>query len=71
MHIWLDALSEGILKHYNPQLIKRFEQNIQPFHLLAYMTDPQKSFSAQLTEEEELAENWHLQKHPQFLPCIY
>ena len=51
--------------------MKRFEQNIQPFYLLAYMTDPQKSFSAQLTEEEELAENWHLQKHPQFLPCIY
>jgi len=71
VQIWLHILNHEILEHYHPQLMKRFQQNIQPFHLLAYITDPSKCFGEQLSaEQEELAEQWLLEMHPKFLPYL-
>lgn len=49
---------------------KWFNQHMEPFHFLAYMTDP-KYFGAQLTsEQEDVAESWINENYPNFIPSL-
>ena len=62
---WLDIIKDPSLKTYETTLRKRFDQHIQPFHLLANITDP-KYLDKRLTIVQ-CSEKWLPENYPQFL----
>lgn len=67
---WLDVIGDSSLKSHQTIIKNKFDQYMEPFHLLAYMTDP-KYFGEQLTSaQENEAEMWLEENYPQFLPAL-
>lgn len=70
--IWKSLLENEDLSIYKTELQKRFKEAMEPFHALAFITDPtflleNKSLS---TDEEEIAFQWVREKHPRFMTGI-
>lgn len=70
VEIWLNLLSSDVLVCYHSYFLKRFQQAIQPPHLLANLTDPKFRGHCLNEEQENLAEIWLADHHPEYLPGI-
>ena len=65
--IFLDLLEDQNLKPHQKEVEKRFKQAIQPCHLTAYMLHPAYQGKRLTTDQREVANNWLLQKNPEYL----
>lgn len=68
--IWVDLLSSDVLKPYHPHLNKRFQQAIQPSHILANLMDPKYRGQNLSDDQERSTEMWLTEHHPEYLPGV-
>jgi hypothetical protein len=74
VHIWLSLMKNPELSTYQEAVKKRFKDAVQPFHILAYMTDHRfieewKSFLE--PDLENSAEEWLEEKNPEFVGLLF
>lgn len=70
VEIWLNLLSSDVLMCYYNYFWKRFQQAIQPPHILANLTDPKFQGQHLSEEQENSAETWLANHHPEYLPGV-
>lgn len=70
VEIWLDLLSSDVLVPYHKYFKKRFLEAIQPAHILANLTDPKYQGKNLSDEQENSAEKWLAQHHPEYLSGV-
>lgn len=70
--IWQDLMNDRKLEFYHDSIEKRFKQAMEPFHYLAFITDPAYlSVSVDGTALlEEVAISWMQSWEPEFVPYI-
>jgi hypothetical protein len=74
VHIWLSLLKNPELSTYRVAIKKRFEEAIEPFHILAYMTDHRYTEDWKSSLESDLensAEEWLEEKNPEFVGMLF
>ena len=74
VHIWYSLIKDEELSIYYDAIKKRFQDAVQPFHILAYITDHRyvddyKSFID--NDNENSAEQWLEDRNPDFLGLLY
>lgn len=67
---WLDIIENPSLKTHQTTLRKRFNQHIEPYHLLTNMTDPKYLGKSLASVQENEAEKWLQENYPQFLTGV-
>ncbi|XP_031328801.1 uncharacterized protein LOC116159856 [Photinus pyralis] len=67
VHCWIKLLESDSMQHYKDDVLSKFREAMQPFHYVAYLTDP-KYLDKPLPEQYETeAEEWLAEQHPNFL----
>lgn len=71
-NIWISLINNENLSIYKSELKKRFKQAMEPFHALAFLTNPiyllqDKCLSA---EEDESVFQWLRENYPTFMPGV-
>lgn len=68
---WLRLVQSKELDQYKATIESRFNEAMQPFHALAYMTDPTLLEKVPIPkDQEDAAYKWLEEEYPQFLPGV-
>ena len=70
VHIWHSLIKDEELSIYYDAIIKRFQDTVQPFHILAYITDHRyvDDYKSLIdNDNENSAEQWLEDRNPDFL----
>lgn len=70
VELWLDLVESSDLESYKEIILKRMNQALQPFHYLANIMDPKYRGRRLSASQEDEAEQWVMEKHPNYLPYI-
>ena len=69
-HEWLGLMKDKNLMQYKNQIAARMKAALQPFHFLAYMTDPKYKGERLNDQQKEQARNWLHAKLPDRLSSL-
>lgn len=70
VEIWKNVMEAEELKQHKDVIVKRYKQIIRPEHFVANIMDAKYGGGKLTSEEEEEAEAWIMQYHPEWLPAI-
>lgn len=70
VELWLDLAENPDLEPYKDAITRRMNQALQPFHFLANLLDPRFKGRRMSAKQEEAAENWLIETHPEWLTSM-